>query len=456
MNMLDFNDGAVTISHYNIGKAYEIGEEGATICNDEGQLSLVSNGCHISNKELDIIIGGDTIDGYDWAYKNYCELGLAMPSFQSTMIFNQINSHIVIHKNLYIDEGSKSSTIRMKKIIGEGIDFQVISDEVIIDTTLMFGKLKTTFHHNRDDIWVIANPFNSNEFISILINKDSIIRMPAQKLGPILDDYTFGRFKQVAFSSNNNMMAMNSVEGLLVYDFDDETGVLSNFKLYKYPTLISDGIHKVASGICFSPSGDYAYVSNVERIFQIDLSSNPDDPDYYDYGFQWIAGPDGWPIGVGNMMTGPDCRIYASCGTTTNFMHVIHYPDRKGAAAELQKHIPVPMRIDNDFPLVPNLFPTCDSTIVFDISTSVLEPINVESPLILYPNPAVDRTTLTISPELKGTVFVFDMLGREVMQKDKAVGEREVSLDLEDFIPGNYVIRFESGGERFVGKLVKI
>ena len=195
----------------------------------------------------------------------------------------------------------------------------------------------------------------------------------------------------------------------------------------------------MASGLCFSPSDRFVYVSNAERIFQIELSSDPDNPDMFDYGFQWIPGPNGFPIGIGNMMTGPDCRIYISSGTTTNFMHVIHFPDRKADDAELQKHIPVPMRIDNEFPMIPNIFSSCDNTIAFDINTSVLEPVDFENPLVLYPNPATDRTTLRVDPALEGFVEIFDVLGNSVLKVEKSKGERDITIDLNSIDVGGYL-----------------
>jgi len=47
LNILDFNEGAVRLSHYDKGIAYGTGSGGALICDNTGQLSLISNGCHI-------------------------------------------------------------------------------------------------------------------------------------------------------------------------------------------------------------------------------------------------------------------------------------------------------------------------------------------------------------------------------------------------------------------------
>ncbi len=456
LNLLDFNDGLVSISHYDLGIDYEIGSEGSLLCDSNGQLALVTNGCHISDRDLHIISGGDTIDGLDWAYENFCSHGLPLPSFQNTIMFPSREGSLLVHKNILRQNGGPISTnIKRINIQETNLGYQVVSNESIIDSILIFGKLKATLHNNSDDIWVLANPFNSNEFVPFLVNNDTTIRGPSQKIGPILEDFTYGRARQIAFSSGNNMMAINSIEGLLVYDFDDLTGTLSNYRCYKYPTLTSDGESRVATGLCFSPSDKYVYVSNAENVFQIDLSSDSEAPVIYDYGFQWTIGPNGWPIGIGNMMTGPDCRIYLAPGTSTNFIHVIHFPDEQGEAAGLENYIPLPMRVNHHLPLIPNIFSSCDNTIAFDINTSVLEPVDFEHPLVLYPNPATDRTTLRVDPSLEGFVEIFDVLGNSVLKIEKSKGERDITIDLNSIDVGGYIIHFISQGKRYTSKLIK-
>jgi len=458
-NVLDFNDGTVTIAHYDKGVDYEVGGSGSLLCDAEGQLALITNGCHVSDADFNIIAQGDTLNGYDWAYQNYCELGFPLPSIQSTMLYPRANGAVLIHKDIANDNGAISYRIRVKGITESGGHYRVTSDRTIIDSVLMFGKLKTTYHANGEDIWVIATPHNSNEFISYLVREDTIIRSVPQVLGPVLEPFTYGRIRQVTFSSHNDMMAFNSIEGLLVYDYDDSTGLISNYRCYKYPTLVSDSINRIARGVCFSPSDEFVYVNNGERIFQIKVDSDPDKPEFHDYDFQRIAGSNGTPIGIGNMLVGPDCKIYVSCATTTFYMHVIHRPDRQGAAAELQKHIPVPMRIYHNFPFIPNLASSCDSSIEWDIHTSVLEPLGSEAdkqPLILYPNPAITQSTLVMAPESEGTVQVRDLYGRLFCKRWKYKGDRELTMDVSDWDKGSYIITFGSRDGEYVGKLVKL
>ena len=98
------------------------------------------------------------------------------------------------------------------------------------------------------------------------------------------------------------MIAFNSKIGVHLYDFDNETGNLSNYRKIEYPDQ-----ENVAKGLCFSPSSRFIYVNTAEEIYQIDLQEM-DDPYFIKYYRTFDDG--GWPVGLGMMFPGPDCRIY--------------------------------------------------------------------------------------------------------------------------------------------------
>jgi len=117
------------------------------------------------------------------------------------------------------------------------------------------------------------------------------------------------------------------------------------------------------------------------------------------------------------------------------------------------------MRIDNEFPFIPNLASSCDSSIEWDIHTSVLEPLGSEAdkqPLILYPNPAITQSKLVMAPESEGTVQVRDLYGRLVHECWKYKGDRELTIDVSEWDKGSYIITFWSRDGEYVGKLVKL
>ena len=378
----------------------------------------------------------------------------------NTLTANQTyNSRFSLSKRTIFEKSSPKRRFRSnlanvliyKKVVSSKDGYHnVISNEILVDSIYQFGRLKTTYHRNGKDIWLIMVSHYSNKYYSYLVSQDTIILKSVSQLGPEIDPFKEGFFLQAAFSTKNDMMAFNSLVGLMLYDFDDETGELSNYRNYPIPSV---GAY---SGQCFSPSDRYVYAGNGERIYQIDITSDPDDPEIYDYGYQFITGANGWPISVGNMMTGPDCRIYISAGSATNYMHVVHYPDRQGADAELEKHIPLPMRMKQHFPQVPNLFPTCDSSISWGIHTSVLEPTDPQDPIVMYPNPATTEVQLTLPLTSSGRLTVYNMMGNPIIEMDKSPGIGNLHIDTTEWYSGSYVVVYESKDGSYRGMLQKI
>jgi len=247
----------------------------------------------------------------------------------------------------------------------------------------------------------------------------------------------------------NDMMTMVSPVGIMLYDFDDESGAFTDYRNFEIPYFSF-------SGVCFSPSDRFLYVGNADNLYQVDLDSDRENPIIHDYGsiFTTDIDPVGWGIGVGNMVTGPDCRIYISAGGTTNFMHVIHNPEGEGEAAELEKYIPIPNLFFFDFPTTPNLFPHCDPNIAFDIKTSVLKPIETAYPMVVFPNPASAHTTINIDPNYAGQLFVYDMHGRLMLQDAIPQNTYKHQVDLFKWTAGMYLLRYESEQGVYVGKLL--
>jgi len=135
-------------------------------------------------------------------------------------------------------------------------------------------------------------------------------------------------------------------------------------------------------------------------------------------------------------------------------MHVIHNPEGLEEEANLEKYIPTPKRFLVDFPSIPNLFPHCDPSIEFGIKTSVLEPVDAAYPMVVFPNPAKESTTINIDPAHEGLLSVIDMQGRILVQDFVEINTSQYKLDVAGWIPGLYVLRFESDKGVYIGKLM--
>ncbi len=414
LNLIDFNDGRVTVETYDTDISLSIDFSGSVITDTIGEIAAITNGCHIMDRELSIIPDGDTLNGSTYSYDNYCNRGFEYPSIQSAYFIPKSNGQRLIHTDIAF---LNSGPIITEKLYCTDIENgKVVSKTVLLDSIYSPGRIIMNPLNIEGDFIIVINAFRSNRFETYKMENDKFTLLKKSIIGPEINTSTEGDFTQVAFSTTGDMIAINNDSfGLMVYDFNKVSGSLSNYRAFQYPT-------RNPEGLCFSPSNQYVYVSNGEHIFQIDITTDPDNPDIHDYGNQYIAGPNGWPIGIGSMLTGPDCRIYIAPSSTTNYMHVIHNPDEQGEGAGLEKHIELPMRVGNSFTNVPNLFSTCDSTIEWEITTSIVDVADNVSDIYIYPNPSAYTTTVSLPTGGSGKLYVYDIMGQLVYSFDRESG----------------------------------
>ena len=448
LNLIDFNDGVVTVETYDTNVNLWIDDAGSVITDTVGQLVAITNGCDILDRSLSIIPGGDRLNGDDYYYRNYCEQGFEYPSIQSSYFIPRGDGYRLIHadKNRELIGPPVTAKFYCTDISRSGF----VSKRTLLDSIYTGGRFFMNPLNLNGDFIIIVIPYHSNSFEAYKMEEDSFALMSRSTLGPEINTFINGDFRQVAFSTAGDMIAINNDSlGLMVYDFDKVSGILSNYRAYQYPTANP-------RGLCFSPSDEYVYVSNGEHIFQIDITTDPDDPEIFDYGHQRITGANGWPIGVGNMQTGPDCRIYVAPSSSTNYMHVIHNPDEQGAGAGLEKHIELPMRVGNSFTNVPNLFSSCDSTIAWEITTSVVDVADSVSDIYIYPNPSAYTTIVSLPVGSSGKLYVYDVMGQLVYTYDKDNGSSEVLIDISDWDTGTYQVMYYSKHGVMQGRMVKM
>ncbi len=454
-NIIDFNDGKVDIKEYNpVNKQYYLGRSGSVICDEDGQVELISNICDLRNEDLEVIPGGEMLTENEEINEAWCEQGLGYPTGHASRFYPKEEGYDFFYLDTFdefinSERRVTSQNLYKLKIRGSRELGYTLNRKTVLKGLFEHGKIKTTYHANGEDIWIIMNPHKTDTLLSYLIEGDSITLENTSVLGPKLIDGEAGFYSNLAFSAKNDMMTMVSPVGIMLYDFDDESGAFTDYRNFEIPYFSF-------SGVCFSPSDRFLYAGNADNLYQVDLESDRENPIIYDYGSIFTTEIDsiGWSIGVGNMVTGPDCRIYVSAGSGSNFMHVIHHPEGEGEAAELQKYIPIPNRFFFDFPTAPNLFPHCDPDIAFDIQTSVLEPVESAYPMVVFPNPATEVTTINIDPNYAGQLFVYDMHGRLMLQDAILQNTYKHQVDLSDWTAGMYLLRYESEQSVYVGKLV--
>ncbi len=200
-------------------------------------------------------------------------------------------------------------------------------------------------HSNGVDWWLLKQgEYDTNRIYRFLVKADTIE-------GPWVQDFAEPKYLsqddlygQYAFSKDGTKFA--AVKGwrlnkLFLADFDRCTGELSNPKIINipidsttYPPLDNTGqLDSITHGVCFSPNGQFVYISRDWNIYQYELNEPDSNIAWYrvqhgpdtSYNFQYYS----------QLLLGMDGRIYiGNWGGQLKQMSVIDKPDIKGIGCQ--------------------------------------------------------------------------------------------------------------------------
>ncbi len=286
---------------------------------------------------------------------------------------------------------------------------------------------------------------NNNGYYRVLFTDSGIDTVMHQNIGLPSNPSGSGS-GQAAFSPNGTKYARyNKFDGVYLFDFDRETGLLSNFELL----VPSDTL--LSGGLAFSPSGQFLYISSTWSLYQYDLWADDISESLVLVG-KWDGYlEDGFfPATFFQMQLAPDCRIYMSSTSSTRHLHVINQPDLPGAACDFRQHsFPLPTWNFTTMPNFPNFrlgtgYAVCDTALHAQVVTSV-SPQLVPSPrageLRAWPNPATAALHLDWTGTAADALQVYDLLGRLHLQESLPPGLPETRLDVSGWPAGLYVVR---------------
>lgn len=444
----NFNNGKVKAD--TMKRTYDFLETVQSTCDSNGNFLFSSNGCKIFNKNFEVMENGDDLNQVPQStFSNSCivtsfkaeiirngALSLPIPdSKDSLFAFFRTESNKVIAPplnllplNLYY------SLINMNS--NNGLGKVIVKNQVIVRDTLDGGDINAVKHANGKDWWIISRKFISNSFFTFRVSSKGLDSSFTQATG---EPTTIrGQYGGDAFFSPNGVKYayFTARDQLMLYDFNRNTGKLSNFRHIIVPYELNS-TDVFFSGVAFAPNSKYLYVFTTTQIFQVDtdaadIQSNILQVARYDA----VAAPYAYPTG-GRLA--PDCKIYFTSTNGLNYFGYIRYPDRKGVACQvLQGSIKTPYTsgIVGGMPNNPNyrlgVTPTypCDSTIDFRVPTKeAYTKIDVN----VFPNPSTGNVTLDWDDGINtegGIIRVFNVLGQMVFQQKIPAIDTRAQLEL--------------------------
>ncbi len=432
----------------------------ASISDDDGNLLFYSNGCYIKDANNQIMQNGGNLNPgiiYNDNCPNYgytaVDAILIIPipgNSENYFVFHQAGDTFNIApfyrvNKLYLTE--------VDMALNNGLGEVTTKNQTIVDEILVQG-IHAIKHANNEDWWIFVTRLNENIFYRMLLTSQGIVSTDTQLIGQVTYNNDGGQYsftpdgkKLLKFDYNNQ---------LRIFDFDRNTGLLSNYQ----KIVVDTSEFRLQTGLAISPNSRFAYVSMVDKLYQLDLEAADIEAsrvlvgefDGFDY--------QGFPVFFFTMRLGPDCRIYMSALSPAPYMHVINNPDEPGLACGFaQRGIELPCIGNYSIPNFPHYrlgtgYPVCDSSIVY-VSSGYVPPPTEK--ITVWPNPASHEVHLENNvPSTKpSTLRLFNATGQAVRQWKMSAGQLGHVFSLDGLADGMYFWRLERDGSAVgSGKLV--
>ncbi|TND10316.1 MAG: secreted protein containing PKD domain [Bacteroidetes bacterium] len=415
---LDFNTGIpVVFSGSQIfGNPIQMGDylysEGCTsIADSSGNLLFYSNGEKIWNNLHQVMPNGDSLMGF---YSS-TNAAFTIPVPSSDSLYYLFTTDAI---ERYLQNGLRYSVINMCLDDGKGDIIAEQKNILLLDTVT--EKLCAVAHPNGTDIWLIAHKHFSNSFYAYLITPSGINPPVITAIGSIHTG-NVGFYNgcgtaigQMKVSSNGNKIGLvfSNVNPAIaeLFDFNSTTGTVSNAM-----SLLTDGSEY---GIEFSPDNSRLYTTNVQGVFQFDISSG--NQATINSSKTQITNAACVPA---PLQLAPDGKIYvARC---SDFLGVINTPNNSGLACNY---------VNNSLNISPALTSTSLPAFIAGYNYNN-HPVpyckstgfeNLSSPggITIYPNPASMEITLQTDKPFEDAILILcNSVGQKVKQIKNIFGQ---------------------------------
>ncbi len=313
-----------------------------------GEPLFYTNGFQVNNPALELMQNGDSVMQGEhlvqWGYTNGAGIhqgAVIVPNPGNNNQFYLFNLNLALWNEFgYLRPGRLDYHLIDMTYDG-GLGAIILKNIPLVEDTMAQGKLTAVKHANGKDWWLISHEFNSNRFYKFLIDSIGIHGPYSQNIGSVAVIYDFTG--QAIFSPEGDKYAQLMGEDTVdIIDFDRCTGEFSSCESIVLSDTLPNNFLNVLWGAFFSSNGRYLYAGRVfSYIYQFDTWADSVaeskvivaemDTSFHDGNFQQ-------PLGFGNMLIGPDKRIYISGWSGFHYLHVIENPDSAGIACNVIQH----------------------------------------------------------------------------------------------------------------------
>ncbi len=461
---LNFNGGKLDVEISN--NLYWLTRQNASICSEEGELLFFTNGCAIIQENGVLMENGDSINFID----SDCQNGAT--GVQDALILpnNYLkDEYYVLHKFLSLerDENDEYPSKLYYSYVDLTNQGEVVNKNIPLneERNMLFSYLTGIAHKNQMDWWLINPLVNDSIFSVFKIDSTGIWKQEDQSTGVYFNEDRSSASGTARFSPDGTRFAIyNYYEQLNIYDFDRETGKLSNHQqIWVFPEEQIDTLENRFGSVEWSPNSRFLYVASSEELHQIDTWESDIQSDGIRLIDVYNGTEDPFPTNLFLMALGPDCRIYMTSNSGSYSNHIIHDPDELGTECNfVQNGLKLPENyVGKGLPNFPRYRvdseEKCDNTItrIIDHQIYVKEEIQV------FPNPSRGSIQVDAAADLDGVydALVYDLEGQLVFESVWR-NPSETVLELSGLSSGTYFIELFDQGKSvprfYLGKVVLI
>ena len=431
----DFNEQPYELEHQDI--PIFINSMNASICDNDGNLLFFTNGCFVYNSDFELMENGDSLN-YDEEYwelfnvnctKGYngVEDAIIIRSFASNHLY------YIFHKPRIFNSFTQPDSIPIFYSVVDMNENNGLGKVTIKNKRIYTGKQCLAYYLtgiqfiDKASFWLVQPISEDSIFVTYLIDSDGIHRQPDQNTHQYFNRDRSSSSGTAKFSPDGTKYALyNYYDQLHIYDFDRETGKLSNHQ--KINIFPNPNISEIRfSSVEWSPNSRFIYTASKFELHQIDTWEENIEQNGIRLIDIYNGTQDPFSTNFFLMAQAPDCKIYMCSTNGTNSYHVINKPDQLGTACDfVQNGISLPHPSSGGS--MPN-FPRfrvdeeekCDPTIVSVFGDAVY----YRRDLVVYPSPSTGLFTIDLPEDFSS--------GRLVVTNLQAQMLRDESIDRLSF-----------------------
>jgi hypothetical protein len=455
----DFRQQPMDIAYANPELGFD--SNNASICDGEGGLLFCTNGQAVMNRHLQVMPNGDSINAGRWQELFWPNPFRGYPGAQDVLALPDPGygqGYYLLHKaRVYYPSIVDSTEIRASYVdmaLDGGLGDVVYKNEYFYEgKDLLAGYLSAVRHANGQDWWVLQPALGDSLIYTFLVDDSGIAMAGAQNSFQFFNQFRSSASGTAKFSPDGTKYALyNYYDQLHIYDFDRETGALSNHqKIHVFPPEEIDIDQIRFSSVEWSPNSRFVYTATWLELHQVDTWA--DDPQSAVQLIDTYNGTqDPFPTTFFLMAQGPDCRIYMTSTSSAYSMHVINKPDELGTACDfVQNGIVLPHAHGSGLPNFPRFRVDEDEKCDPAISSVFGAPVYYRRPLEVFPNPSRGHFQVVLPEGFgRGRLSVLAPSGQRLLSRQVGPDGGTEAIDLSGLPSGTYFIELhpEDGRER--------